>query len=108
MNDASGSALLWCPFPDMDSAADTAEILLEIGLIACANILPGMRSIYVWRGERGDEIEVGVLFKTHRARLPELTAKLTELHPYDEPAILGWPCDIAAPSTAAWLGTLGG
>lgn len=100
-------ALVWCPFPDADSAADAATILLETGLIACANILPAMRSLYIWQGDRGDEVEVGVLFKTNAGRLSELTARLTELHPYEEPAILGWRCDAAAPATAAWLGALG-
>ena len=105
--DAPGPALLWCPFPDGDSAADVAQVLLYERLIACANILPGMRSLYVWKGDHGDEIEVGVLFKTDRTRLAALTARLAELHPYDEPAILGWHCDIATPSTLAWLGGQG-
>lgn len=82
-------------------------MLLDEGLIACANILPAMRSLYVWRGESYDESEVGVLLKTNTARLTRVTTRLTELHPYDEPAILGWHCDTAAPTTAAWLGALG-
>jgi periplasmic divalent cation tolerance protein len=100
-------ALIWCPFPDADSAADVAQMLIYERLIACANIMPGMRSLYVWNGDHGDEIEVGVLFKTNAAQLPRLTVRLGELHPYDEPAILGWTCDTAAPATAAWLGALG-
>ena len=101
-------ALVWCPFPDADSAADVAQVLIYESLIACANIMPGMRSLSVWKGDHGDEIEVGVLFKTNQAQLPALTARLGELHPYDEPAILGWICDTAPPATAAWLGALGG
>lgn len=108
MSDRTGPALVWCPFPDGDSAAQAARVLLDEGLIACANILPPMRSLYVWRGESGDESEVGVLFKTNAARLLAVTARLAQLHPYDEPAILGWHCDAAAPETAAWLGALGG
>jgi periplasmic divalent cation tolerance protein len=104
---AATPALVWCPFPDADSAADVAQVLIYESLIACANIMPGMRSLYVWKGDHGDEIEVGVLFKTNQAQLSALTARLGELHPYDEPAILGWACDIAAPATAAWLGGLG-
>jgi periplasmic divalent cation tolerance protein len=103
----TGPALVWCPFPDDDSAARAARVLLDEGLIACANILPPMSSLYVWRGQSGDESEVGVLFKTNSARLPRVSLRLAELHPYDEPAILGWHCD-AAPATAAWLGALGG
>ena len=104
---AATPALVWCPFPDADSAADVAQVLIYESLIACANIMPGMRSLYVWKGDHGDEMEVGVLFKTNQAKLPALTARLEELHPYDEPAILGWSCDTAPPATAAWLGALG-
>lgn len=107
MSESTGPALVWCPFPDDESAAAAARALLDEGLIACANILPPMRSLYVWRGDHADESEVGVLFKTNVARLPGLIARLAELHPYEEPAILGWRCDAAAPSTATWLGALG-
>lgn len=108
MSERAGPALVWCPFPDADSAGAAARALLDEGLIACANILPPMRSLYVWRGEPGDESEVGALFKTNAGRLPRVIDRLGELHPYDEPAILGWSCDAAAPATAAWLGALGG
>ena len=47
------AALVWCPFPDEASAAATAERLLDEGLIACANLLPAVRSLYRWRGQRG-------------------------------------------------------
>jgi periplasmic divalent cation tolerance protein len=107
VSERTGPALVWCPFPDGDSATTAASTLLGEGLIACANILPPMRSLYVWRSESGEASEVGVLFKTNAACLPQLTARLAELHPYDEPAILGWHCDAAAPATAAWLGALG-
>ena len=99
-------ALAWCPFPDEHSAAAAATALLDEGLIACANILPAMRSLYVWRGARESASETGVLFKTDSALLDKLVARIPELHPYDEPAILGWGCDAAAPATARWLGEL--
>jgi periplasmic divalent cation tolerance protein len=107
VSERAGPALVWCPFPDADAAAEAARTLLDEGLIACANILPPMRSLYVWHGENCDESEVGVLLKTNTARLARVTTRLAELHPYDEPAILGWHCDTAAPATAAWLGALG-
>jgi periplasmic divalent cation tolerance protein len=100
-------ALVWCPFPDAESAEKIAGSLLDEGLIACANILPGMVSHYVWNGERGTSAEAGVLFKTNAAALAEVTSRLSDLHPYDEPAILGWQCDAASPGTATWLETLG-
>ena len=51
------AALIWCPFPDEESAAAAASTLLGEGLIVCANLLPAMRSLYVWQGERNDARE---------------------------------------------------
>lgn len=97
------SALIWCPFPDEAAAASAAGQLLDERLIACANILPAMRSIYAWQGERGEASEVGVLFKTDASVLDRATARLAEIHPYDTPAVLGWKVDTAAGPTAEWL-----
>jgi periplasmic divalent cation tolerance protein len=105
---ASGPALIWCPFADADGAAKVAECLLDEGLIACANILPPMRSLYCWRGERGESAEVGVLFKTDAALLDRATERLAAIHPYDTPAVLGWKVDAANLATAGWLGELVG
>jgi periplasmic divalent cation tolerance protein len=80
--------------------------LLDEGLIACANMLPDMHSLYTWNGERGESRETGALLKTDAALLDKAIARLGELHPYDEPAIVGWRCDAALPATAAWLAGL--
>lgn len=37
--------LVWCPFPDEDEARQAAGALLDEGLIACANIVPGLVSL---------------------------------------------------------------
>jgi periplasmic divalent cation tolerance protein len=100
-------ALIWCPFPGPDSAAAAANALLDEGLIACANILGEMQALFAWNGQRETARETGVLFKTNTLVLDRAVARLAELHPYEEPAILGWRCDAAAPGTAAWLGALG-
>jgi len=97
------SALIWCPFADEASAEAAARQLLDERLIACANILPAMRSIFTWQGERGEAAEVGVLFKTDASALDRATARLAEIHPYDTPAVLGWRTDTASRPTAAWL-----
>jgi periplasmic divalent cation tolerance protein len=106
MMEAQGAALIWCPFPDAATASATAKTLLDERLVACANILPAMLSLFEWNGERGEATEAGALFKTDDALLERAIARLAEKHPYDEPAILAWRCDAAAPGTAAWLGAL--
>lgn len=99
----SGAALVWCPFPDVESARAAADALLDDSLIACANILGEIESRFVWEGARATGSEVGVLFKTTSARLEDVVERLGELHPYGTPAILGWHADAAHPASFAWL-----
>lgn len=97
------SALIWCPFPDTETAKATADALLEERLVACVNILGTMHSMFIWEGDRQSATETGVLMKTHADRLEQAIARIERLHPYDTPAILGWRCDVANEATRAWL-----
>ena len=103
---AQEAALIWCPFADGDSAAQAAELLLNERLVACVNIIPAVRSIYLWEGKIEAAGECGVLFKTQAPLLERAIARLAEIHPYEAPAITGWRCDTAAPATLAWLAEL--
>lgn len=103
----SAAALIWCPFPDEAAALAAIHALLDEKLIACGNVLPGMTSVFVWNGEKNTAREAGALFKTNTNLLDVAVARLAEIHPYDEPAVLGWRCDAAAAGTLAWLGGIG-
>ena len=97
------ASVIWTTFADEDSAMEAISALLDEHLIACANLVPGIRSLYLWRGERGEAHECGVMFKTDAALLERACARLAELHPYDTPAIAGWRADATAAATAEWL-----
>ena len=100
------SALIYCPFPDTETARRIADTLLDEKLIACINIGAAIEALYCWDGERGEGRECPALLKTDAALLDAAMARLEDLHPYDTPAILGWPC--AAPAgTRAWLAGTG-
>jgi len=105
---AADAALIWCPFADGERAASVADVLLAEGLVVCANIMPAMRSLFVWNGARGEASEAGALFKTRAVLLDAAVARIAALHDYEQPAILGWRCDSASPATLAWLGGLPG
>lgn len=103
----SAAALVWCPFPGEDAALAAIDALLDEKLIACGNVLPGMTSVFVWNGTKDRAREAGALLKTNADLLDRAIARLVELHPYEEPAVLGWRCDAAAPGTLAWLAGIG-
>lgn len=100
------AALIWCPFADEESAALAADRLLDEGLVACVNILPPMRSLYLWQGSKHEAAEIGAVFKTDATLLERAVERLAELHPYETPSVIGWRADAAAQATAAWLGEL--
>lgn len=102
----TAGALIWCPFPGEEAALSAIDALLDEGLVACGNILPGMTSVFVWNGARDTTREVGVLFKTNADLLDAAVARIAALHPYEKPAVLGWRCDAAAPGTLTWLNGL--
>jgi len=95
--------LVYTTFPDADIALAVGESLVRDRLIACANVLPGMRSVYAWKGavERGDEA-VAIL-KTRTGLEAQVGAALRDRHPYETPIILFIRPDDADPATLAWL-----
>ena len=97
------AALVWCPLPDLNSARAAIATLLDERLIACANIIAGTESHFIWNGARASNTETGVVFQTTAALLPIVIERLGQLHPYDTPAIIGWRCDAAHPATLEWL-----
>ncbi len=52
------SVLVYSTFPSPEAAEVVGRELVERRLAACVNILPGVRSVYRWRGqvERGAEV----------------------------------------------------
>ena len=100
------AALIWCPFESEEAAVEVVSRLLDEGLIAWANLVPGVHSLYVWQGKREEARECGALLKTDADLLDKAVARLAAIHPYETPVIAGWRADAVPPSTAAWLGEL--
>jgi periplasmic divalent cation tolerance protein len=95
--------LVFCTFPDADTAAAVTKTLVGEKLIACGTILPGARSIYEWEGKMEDASEVLVLFKTASPAYAKLEKRLLKLHPYDMPEIVALEAGAASKAYAAWV-----
>jgi periplasmic divalent cation tolerance protein len=77
--------------PSEQEAETVARTVVESGLAACANLLPGMRSIYRWQGRLETAAETVLLLKTTSDRLAAVVAKVRELHSYQCPCIAALP-----------------
>jgi periplasmic divalent cation tolerance protein len=74
--------------PDAEVGARIGRTLVEEGLAACANLVPGVRSIYRWEGAVHDDAEVLLILKTRAALSAALAARVRALHPYQLPEVL--------------------
>jgi periplasmic divalent cation tolerance protein len=74
--------------PDDLLAKRIAHLLVEESLVACAHIGAGGLSMYLWQGELEGAEEIPMTLKTTADVLPDLYARLCELHPYEVPEFL--------------------
>ena len=95
--------LVYTTFPDAQTALAIGEELVRAKLAACVNVLPGMLSVYAWKGavERADEVVA--IVKTREGLAERLSAVLKQRHPYETPIILHLPVTGADADTLAWI-----
>jgi periplasmic divalent cation tolerance protein len=84
-------------------AAPLARDLVERRLVACVNVVEGIRSIYRWQGKVEDEGEKLLIMKTVEERVPELREILLSRHPYDVPEFIVLPIDAVEGPYRDWL-----
>jgi periplasmic divalent cation tolerance protein len=90
-------------FPDQESARRISNELVTKKLAACANILPGVESIYCWKEKIESGNETLVLFKLSEDRQSAFQEKLRSLHPYDVPEIIFVPISSGLPEYLRWV-----
>jgi periplasmic divalent cation tolerance protein len=86
-----------------EDAERIARALVEWRLAACVNVVPGLVSIYRWKGAVQRDGEVLLVIKTRTERLEALREALAALHPYEIPELLALPVEAGHPPYLAWL-----
>lgn len=89
--------------PDEDTLVELGRRLVGDRLCACANVVPGLTSVYRWEGDVEEDDEALALLKTTRGRVGALEARVRDLHPYDEPEFLAFDVDRGSASYLAWV-----
>jgi len=85
-----------------EAATDLARALVSERLVACVN-MGAVRSVFRWDGEVQEEAEQLLILKTTADRLPELTARVQSLHPYDCPECIALDVTGGASAYLAWV-----
>jgi|SRR5579872_7602229 len=87
-----------------EEAARLARELVDLRLAACVNILPGVRSVYRWKGTVEESAETLLVIKSSRALFDRLRAAIEKLHSYDVPEVIALPIVEGARNYMEWLG----
>ena len=71
-----------------EEARRLARELVERSLAACVNIVPGVESIYEWKGKVESAAELLLIIKTTSERRQALEEHLLSVHSYETPEVL--------------------
>lgn len=86
-----------------EEAENIARSLVDQRLAACVSAVPGVRSVYRWRGEVESATEYLLIIKTRRDLVHSLRAVLERAHSYEVPEFLALSVVDGAPAYLEWL-----
>ena len=86
-----------------DEARILARDVVERKLAACANILPGVTSIYRWKGIIQEDSETVLILKSTADNIAALTEAIRENHSYDCPCIVALPIEGGNTGFLEWI-----
>lgn len=90
-------------FSEAEKARQFGTRLVDSQLVACVNLIPGMESIYRWKGDVEVEGECLMLMKTSAALVGELEEFVQKYHPYEEPEFLVLPVEAGSAGYLGWV-----
>jgi periplasmic divalent cation tolerance protein len=93
-------------FVTTSSPAEAEKIgraLVNERLVACANIVSRVRSIYRWQGKICDEHEALMVLKSRSAKIQKIIRRVKSLHSYTVPEIIALPILAGSKEYLRWI-----
>ena len=94
---------IYVTVPSEAEAQKIAQAVVADRLAACANIIPGMKSLYHWEGKIEQGNEVIIIFKTRAELFQAVEARVKELHSYSAPCIVSLPLTNVSSGFMQWI-----
>jgi periplasmic divalent cation tolerance protein len=76
---------------NQEEAAKIGKEMVNAKLAACANIIPGVQSIYRWKGKVVKAQETLLILKSTQLRYRMLEKAIKAMHTYETPEIIALP-----------------
>jgi len=84
-------AVVYTTVDDIKDARRMAHTLVEEELVACVNIIPGVESVYRWKGKIEDSKEFVLICKTVDKNVKKTIQRIKSIHKYELPAVIVLP-----------------
>ena len=95
--------LLLSTVASASEAEKIADTLVRKKLCACVNMVPNVRSVFIWKGKIDHAKELLLVIKTERGKLKEVERAIRKHHSYEVPEIIGWPISWGHQPYLDWL-----
>jgi len=89
--------------PSEEEAARLGRLLVEQQLVACVNVLPKMKSIFLWEGKVSEEEECLMILKTRLPIFKALEDTIIAQHSYEVPEIIALPIGAGSQPYLSWI-----
>ena len=92
-----------------EKAEEIAGELVRRRVCACVNVVPGLTSVYEWKGEIERDSESLLVIKTRADRFGELETAVAAVHPYEVFELIALPVEQGNAAYLGWIDSvLGG
>ena len=89
--------------PTEAEAHAIATAVVADRLAACANIIPGMKSVYRWEGRVEAANETILILKTRASLFKEVETRVKQLHSATTPCIVALPVTSGSDAFLQWV-----
>lgn len=98
-----GTRFLYVTTANPEQAKAIAEALVQERLVACANVLSPISSIYWWQGQIQRDTEAVLIAKTRADLIEQVIARVKALHSYTVPCVVSLAIQEGNPDFLAWI-----
>lgn len=98
--------VIFCTVPNNEVGLDIANTLVAKQLAACVNIVPGLTSIYKWKGELCNDQEFLLIIKSKKNLFANIEEAIKKIHPYEVAEIISLPLISGSYEYLQWIETV--
>ena len=95
--------LILCSVPNKEVGLSLSRLLVEQSLVACAQVLPKITSIYRWENKVCEESEVLLILKAIESKFEDIEQTIIRNHPYTTPEIVAITIDQINENYLSWM-----